>query len=467
MKKIAALWGLILAMLLSGCGYLGTNAEDLISPPGRDETESLIMKALYDAASEDAELIRAFRGTMQNSVIYHDLDGDGDDEIIVLYRSTQAHPESPDAANILVFSHSESGLEVLFDIVGYGTEIDKLEFADFNGDGLDEIVVGYISAYDDSNKTVYIYRLDFETRMPIEGGLKSYTDWVIVPFDLSPGDDLVFAYRDPISSVVQYGVFSYDVATDFIYNYQQDMYTSNGEIFRMQVLNGRNNDNAVLVSSRYGSMLMTHDILYWNNGLVNMSRDKNGEDYDIPYMKSMYCTLGDYIPSDIDGDGYIDFPMCYMFDESRANKALVGWKEALLFNYSWNTFDPAQGFVYKYDSYINAEQNYIFKIYDLSVFMKIKAYLNFNNDMFFYYVENESDIYPSLGMDRRVLLFSILKTTTPPTENENTFLLYTSPDGEYFTLKISTNLTERQREYLPDIEKLSQSFMPALIVTAQ
>jgi hypothetical protein len=179
-------------------------------------------------------------------------------------------------------------------------------------------------------------------------------------------------------------------------------------------------------------------------------------------MKTDYCSLGDYIPCDVDNDGSIEIPLCYFFDEDEASKALTSWQEALLFPYVWYSF-TGEGLDADFTSYVNSERDYLWVIRDEAEYTNIKAYMNYNNDLYFYYVPDENYTYPIFGVDRRVLLFSIQSSTqTPVFDENNIFLYYSETSGEYYTL-VKADLLERQKPLMPSDEIIKNSFRPATI----
>ena len=230
--------------------------------------------------------------------------------------------------------------------------------------------------------------------------------------------------------------------------------------------NGR---NAVIITSRYGTMLLTNEIIVWNsqkNQIENVSYDPSAGRKQIAYMKTDYCSLGDYLPTDIDGDGMIEIPICRFFDEDAASQALTSWQEALLYPYVWYNF-TGEELKADFTSYINSERNYIFVLRDEEPYENIKAYLNYNNDLYFYYVPDESATFPAFGVDLRTLLFSVQSSQTAPQFDENhVFLYYSEVTGEYFTL-VKAELSEDEKQLMPPSELLVNAFRPVTVTVGK
>ncbi len=464
MKKLFVILILLLsAVFITSCTM--TNVEGLIALPGTSALEQSIHDKLLEVEADDVSLVFALRGQTQNPISFFDINGDGNEEVIVLYRSYKAHPNSGDTANIHIFTNKNGELSSYFDIIGAGSGIDKVEFADFNGDGLPELVVGYVSAYD-SSTMLYIYEFDFVNKRANNTVARRYSEFVVVDLDGDGADDLLSATYKSLDSVAYASFFKYDSFGKSIkessitapLSYSIDPYT----MIPFKAGDGR---NAVILTSHYGTMLLTNEIIVWNsekNQIENVSYDPAAARRQIAYMNTDYCSLGDYLPCDVDGDNTLEIPICRFFDEDAASRALTTWQEALLFQYVWYTFN-GESLDKDFTSYINSERSYLFVIRDEEAYTDIKAYLNYNNDLYFYYVADESYTYPAFGVDKRVLLFSIQSSDQPPQyDDTHLFLYYSDMTGEYYTL-VKAEVPEEYIQYMPDDNNIINAFRPATI----
>lgn len=468
MKKLFVILALLIsAIALSSCTQ--TNIEDLIALPETDALEQRIHNKLLEVEADDVSLVFALRGQVQNPISFFDINGDGTDEIIVLYRSYKAHPNSGDTANIHIFSNSNGVITSFFDIIGAGSGIDKLSFADFNGDGLSELVVGYVSAYD-SSTMLYVYEFDFVNKRANNTVSRRYTEFIVSDLDGDGNDDLVSSTYKAIDSVAYASFFKYDNIEKCVKESSISATLSYSiKPYTMIPFTAENGKNAIIITSRYSTMLMTNEIIVWNdtkNCIENISRDPSGRRNPIAYMNSDYCSLGDYIPCDVDNDGSLEIPICSFFDEDEASKALTSWQEALLFPYVWYTF-TGDGLKADFKSYVNSERDYLWLIRDEEEYSSIKVYMNYNNDLYFYHVSDDSYTYPAFGVDKRVLLFSIQSSSQAPEfDEDNVFLYYSEASGEYYTL-VKADLLERQKPLMPSDDVLKNSFKHATITFGQ
>lgn len=464
MKKLFVI--LLLFFCAAACTSCAqTNIEDLIALPETGTLEQRIHEKLLEEEADDVSLVFALRGRTQNPISFFDIDGDGSEEIIVLYRSFKAHPSSGDTANIHIFSEKNGVITSLFDIIGAGSGIDKIEFTDFNGDGISELAVGYIAAYD-SSKMLYIYEFDFVNKRADSSVTRRYTEFVITDLSGDGSSDLVSATYKSLDSVAYASFFNYDPFEKCVKESSITATLSYSlEPFSMIPFTASNGKNAVIITSRYGTMLSTNEIIVWDgqrNQIENVSYDASAARKQIAYMKTDYCSLGEFIPTDIDGDGILEIPICRFFDEDAASRALTSWQEALLYPYTWYTF-TGEELSADFTSYINSERSYIFVLRDEEAYTDIKAYLNYNNDLYFYYVPDESYTFPVFGVDHRTLLFSVQSSSSAPQFDENhVFLYYSEVTGEYFTL-VKADIPEDLRQFMPSSDILVNAFRPATV----
>jgi len=485
MKKLLLVFIVAVGIfVLSSCGYQSSDITDLISLPSPYKLEDRILAKLTEVEADDVSLIYAKRGEYQNSINFFDIDSDGSDEIIVFYRSVKAHSSSGDTANIHIFKYDDKGeIYSLFDIYGDGSSIDKIAFTDFDADGYYDLTVGYVSSYN-TTKLFYIYEIDYTAGRIVTSLSRRYSDFVNIDIDSDGKTEIVSSYfndidREAYSSVYRYFPSYLGVREDTDAGCKI-AYSQN--VFFMKSFVADNGANSIIITARLSSMLTSNQILVWNaeaNTLKNVSfvdQNIDGSEvissvfkdsvYDGYFISDSsknlnrdYCSLGNYVCCDIDGDGSLDIPLCRYFDEGTASESLTSWKEALLYLYTWCTFD-GEDLSEKFEAYINEDQGYIFKIRDIIAFENIKAYIDYKSDMYFYYVPYEEATYPILGIDNRTLLFYITMTESKPVEDSTHMLLYYSPAREmYYTLIIGSKASD---EVLPDLSLLKNAFLPAI-----
>lgn len=136
MKRILAL-GLLIALLLCGCGRIGSIDELFRLPQLSDEYLDL-QRTIDEILGGGAVFAAPTGGTHRQSVQLYDLDGDGVTEALAFFRFPGEKP-----LKIVVFRQSEGSYGKAAVIEGDGESIESIDYADMDGDGWREIVVGW------------------------------------------------------------------------------------------------------------------------------------------------------------------------------------------------------------------------------------------------------------------------------------------------------------------------------------
>lgn len=141
MKKLrAAALAAVLSLALSGCSGLSLNSSDLLTPPTAEGNQAQIQKLIQKSAGRKYEMVYPGKGEYQSSVIFHDLDGDGSQEAVAMYTVDNENTQ------ILIADNFSGNYRMLAECPIHAVRPDMLEFADFDGDGTDEILVSYPGA---------------------------------------------------------------------------------------------------------------------------------------------------------------------------------------------------------------------------------------------------------------------------------------------------------------------------------
>lgn len=149
----AAVLLLCLPLLLCGC-MLEPNVESLMSPPKLSEEQNQVYNALTAVTGQNIRLHYPAQGEYRSPFIFHDLDGDGSQEALVLY-----YPEGSGAnVRINVMEKEGSAWRSVYDISGYSAQIESVDFISLAGAAGDDFVIGWqMYSLDDNMFTLYEY----------------------------------------------------------------------------------------------------------------------------------------------------------------------------------------------------------------------------------------------------------------------------------------------------------------------
>ncbi len=124
---------LTFSLLLSGCGL--DAGGDLFALPKVAGFVEQLQAAIDDAMSDGSEYSAPLSGTNRQSIQLEDLDGDGVEEAVLFLRTS-------DALKLCVFREEEGGYALAAQAEGEGVSFDSVSYADLNGDGSKEILLG-------------------------------------------------------------------------------------------------------------------------------------------------------------------------------------------------------------------------------------------------------------------------------------------------------------------------------------
>ena len=135
-------------LTLSGCS-LGS-VDELYSLPKASEQYLQLEELALLERSEGFAYSAPIAGNYRQSILFYDLDGDGNDEALVFFRG------SDQILKICIYSHFEDkDFQLASTVEGEGTAIRRVDFADLDGDGMQEIIVAWQMSTDIRIMQVY------------------------------------------------------------------------------------------------------------------------------------------------------------------------------------------------------------------------------------------------------------------------------------------------------------------------
>jgi hypothetical protein len=187
LKKICVL-PLAAAMLvsLSGCLFI-SSTEDLYSMPKLPEQYVELDAQIKDLLASGCEYAAPTSGDNIQSIQLIDLDGDGTAEAVACFRN------NTDEKPLKIYIYQVDGTNYVQKAIieGSGTAIDRIDFADLNGDGEKEIVVGWKMSTEKA-MTVYAMRGGEATDV-MEA---AYTKYILADLNGDGRDGLVTVRSD-------------------------------------------------------------------------------------------------------------------------------------------------------------------------------------------------------------------------------------------------------------------------------
>jgi len=449
---------LVVLLFFSSCSHINVQTEDYLKKPSDKQQTERVLDSVYKYCGETAELVYALSGQNINPIVFNDLNGDGNNEIIVLYRNSSKHPDNDDRVNIMILTDDGESVYSLFDIEGIGYDVERYLISDLDGDGCSELILGYQII--ENSKVVYVYSFDF-----VENSFKTcvnaqYTDFVLTDIDSDGKNDIVLVHYNRVrNETVSNVIKCLENGSIYLSSIVDTQMSSSGGIYKMTVSSDPSGKTAVLVSSKQKTYLSSTEVLVWNDSYGKLINSSLAQTNVLPdtNIGINYCSFGRFIPTDINEDGYIEIPICYRFDEMNWQYELNQGKEYSKYLYGWYRYEVDKGLVKVLDSYISEKNNYVFIIQDDWSFSKVEAVETYKTDILFYYVKDRN--YYSKNEDERYLLFTI-KTSTSKVKETSFIIPLVRNNDLYYYIELNPELPEDiKNDILPTTEDLKESFI--------
>lgn len=167
---------------LSGCSPIQMDVEELMAPPKLTAEQAEIDSALKQALGENIKLKYPKSGDYRSAFVFHDIDGDGEEEAIVFYQLDGS------ATWLNVMDQSGGQWHSTYSSSGLGDDVDFISFANITDPQREDIVIGWSGESTEENKvSLYTYE-DGRLRSMFKD---SYQQLVVVPGGEGGLDELV------------------------------------------------------------------------------------------------------------------------------------------------------------------------------------------------------------------------------------------------------------------------------------
>ncbi|MGN0467192.1 MAG: hypothetical protein ACI4GY_00520 [Acutalibacteraceae bacterium] len=289
--------------------------DDLMHPPSDSDSQSSIKLALEKEIGKSVVLRSVRNDENNNSLFYEDIDVGNKDETLVFFSAGKSF----DAVSFAVFEKKVSGFSPIAVVNTNYRDVERVDFADINGDGKNEIIVG-LSSYNDSiTRRLLIYSIKKKDRRSYVEKIYEcpYSAYDIFDADTNGTDD-VFLISTTSSSTL------YENNAYVIY------YSKNALVTSEPIKLDASINTVARVSSDYKKSEKTSrffidgytsdghmatDVITCTHGSHQLKRYASFSAVNISKRDvSIYCT-------DVDSDGLLDIPCMYKNSQSE-NKSI-------------------------------------------------------------------------------------------------------------------------------------------------
>ena len=355
MKKIFSLIALVLsvAMLLSSCNGvdLFRSADSLLSPPLYfDEYEGLV-EVIRSDISPDSYFCTPYSGDRQSGIIVEDIDGDSENEAIVLYCDSVADQ----TAKIRFYDENDGEWSLSTSYIGYGNQVESVTVKDFDNNGINEIIVIWTMTGISTNKILTVYH-----HSENKAGYKEISNETCAATFIGDVDGDTF---DEIFLITPNNNTASPQRFARIIGISSGSAVLKGETKVDANISSYSPINVIPASSSSPMMIyvdafkgerqMITEVIYWdseNNELYNPF-------FNLDTMSNEATLRYDPIPSsDLNGDGVIDIPYQVEVLSSSADPIAIDPNNVYIT--SWLNCYPDGGFETVENALVNFEQGY-------------------------------------------------------------------------------------------------------------
>ena len=306
-KYFLAIIVLILSVFLTilATGFEFQNLESLMKPPMVEGENRKIQLAFENFVGKDYQLVTPLKGIHRAAYNFFDLNGDKDDEVIVFYSKS----EENDVIRMNVLDRNNDGTWVsIADIVTEYSDVQQVDFADLNGDNIEEIIVGWTVFQNEYTKTMNVYMLSKKRDTYIFEMVYNsiYYDFITVDINCDNNADLLKI--DYIKNIdrSEYVASYLGFKTVEIHEFSSivlDLSFSSVTSITSDYLKNENRCRVYLDGPKHESGVIT-DCIYFDNVSCELKKERSGS---IP-LSTLSSRITNISSRDINNDGIIEIP---------------------------------------------------------------------------------------------------------------------------------------------------------------
>ncbi len=354
MKKLGLIASFTVAMciILSSCNssMMLKSVNDLLAPPLYYSEYEDLVKCFKKDVGSDTSFCNPYNGDHRSAITLEDIDNDGNDEAIVLYKTSSADS----VPRIHLFHNSGNGWETLTDIGGYGNGVDRLAVTDLDSDGIKELVVSW-SSTGSTGYNLSVIHSDRENPEFREIANEFSFISEILDVDSDGVDEILFIGQNSTVGVSQRFIRLMKLSGGEIVLLDEaktDANISGYSSIKTEKLT-ENSPLKIYLDAFKGENQMITELVYWNSEALSLEVPF----FDEETMSNSSTIRNELIEcSDINNDGSIEIPVQYHVD---ANVQNIDSENIPLT--SWIDYDDGETIVVG-RSFVNLKDGYMLMI---------------------------------------------------------------------------------------------------------
>lgn len=318
-KLLKILAAVLCVFMLSSCTEFDNSAKSLLRAPRQEELYH-IQKALEISAGSDITLKYPTSGEYRSAFVLKDINGDGEDEAFAFYSKTVEDAVTMNI-NIITSNGDEWHSKGNSNIVAGG--IEKVVFCDLDGDGVEEIIVGW-TVFGTVDKQLAVYSFDGEGIKKRAG--EKYSDFICGNLTGDNKNELIVLGINATDKSAIAKVFSLnEKSVSELGAVQLDGGITS---FYTPVLSKLSNSKpAIYVDAVKGVGVITEILWFENETLMHLKGESETE--ESVTFRTTLATVKDF-----NADGILDVPLSEILKSTEKNEEIDK-----VFVTNWSNFD--------------------------------------------------------------------------------------------------------------------------------
>ena len=304
-------------LLLTGCSALSLSGQDILAPPRAEGHRAEVQSLLEECSKGSYTLMYPSSGDYKSAVIFRDVDHDGEEEAVAMYR------DSSGAAHVLFIRNSGEGYQAVGNEQFGDSPAEHVDFADLDGDGAEEFIIKYPGGVS-SLSSLSVIRIAGEVkRVDLPSCCHEFVTGDVSGDGVT--DVLTLTCRSAVSTASA-GLLAYKPAElkviavcsldDAISSFARVSVCKLGEKAVGAVVDGRTADGEY-----------TTQVLYYNSAAKALLNPLLSTDYQATRRSTAVLS------ADVDRDGIFEIPICSLYEHSSKEDASTVCRRV-----SWNSF---------------------------------------------------------------------------------------------------------------------------------
>lgn len=305
-RLAAAALAAFLCLAQAGCSFSVLDAQNLMSPP-RANLEQQGIYELLQGDGQELTFVYPKRGEHRSAIIMRDWTGDGVEDAIGFV--------SPEGGGVEVsfLEKGESAWRIAASFSNTATQVDMVLFGDLNGDGREDVLIGWGSASGTTGRTAAVDAYLFDGENVTEYLLGTYGEMTATDFD-SDGVIEVFTVDKYLAAEEEGAedlpalahLFAWEEgALQELASTAADNSLTNYTSIHFGALD-RDLSGVVLDGAKADGSMTTQVFLLEEGTLRNIPSGANAESYQNPYARP---STAPFVSQDINGDGLLELPV--------------------------------------------------------------------------------------------------------------------------------------------------------------